>query len=73
MTRVIGWINVAAGFCLLSLIVSGVFSRLLTSISDWNQFESMPAKVLVCIGGVLAILSSVYLVMLGQARGGGRG
>ena len=73
MTRVIGWINVVAGFCLLSLILSGVVSRLLTSISDWNQFETMPAKVLVCIGGVLAIMSSVYLVMMAQARGGGRG
>jgi hypothetical protein len=71
MTRVVGWVNVVAGFCLLSLILSGVFSRLLTSIADWNQFETTPAKVMVCIGGVLAILSSVYLV-IGQTRGGSR-
>lgn len=67
MTRVIGWLNVLAGFCLLSLILSGVFSRLLTSIADWNQFETIAAKVVVCIAGILAILSSVYLV-LGGAR-----
>lgn len=67
MTRIIGWLNVLAGFCLLSLILSGVFSRLLTSIADWNQFETIAAKVVVCIAGILAILSSVYLV-LGGAR-----
>ena len=67
MTRVIGWLNVLAGFCLLSLILSGVFSRLLTSIADWNQFDTIAAKVVVCIAGILAIASSVYLV-LGNAR-----
>ncbi len=67
MTRIIGWLNVLAGFCLLSLILSGVFSRLLTSIADWNQFETIAAKIVVCIAGILAILSSVYLV-LGGAR-----
>ena len=66
MARVIGWLNVLAGFCLLSLILSGVFSRLLTSISDWNQFDTIAAKVVVCIAGILAIASSVYLVMGGS-------
>ena len=66
MTRVIGWLNVLAGFCLLSLILSGVFSRLLTSIADWNQFDTIAAKVVVCIAGVLAILSSIYLVVGGS-------
>ncbi len=70
MTRVIGWINIVAGICLLSLILSGVLSRLLTGIAGWNQFDTIPAKVVVCIGGILAILSSVYLVM-GQSRGRG--
>jgi len=65
MTRVIGWLNVLAGFCLLSLILSGVFSRLLTSIADWNQFETIAAKIVVCIAGILAIASSVYLVLGG--------
>ncbi|MDM8001197.1 MAG: hypothetical protein QUS33_14715 [Dehalococcoidia bacterium] len=63
MTRVIGWLNVVAGFCLLSLILSGVFSRLLTSIADWNQFDTIAAKVVVCIAGILAIASSAYLVL----------
>lgn len=67
MTRIIGWVNVVAGFCLLSLILSGVFSRVLNSIADWNQFETIAAKIVVCIGGILAILSSMYLVM-GQVR-----
>jgi predicted Na+-dependent transporter len=66
MTRVIGWLNVLAGFCLLSLVLSGVFSRLLTSIADWNQFDTIAAKVVVCIAGILAIASSVYLVMGGS-------
>ncbi len=44
MTRVVGWINVVAGFCLLSLILSGVFSRLLTNIADWNQFETIAGQ-----------------------------
>ena len=60
MTRIIGWINVLMGFCLLSLILSGVCSRLLTSVADWNQFETVPAKIVVCLGGILAILSSIY-------------
>jgi hypothetical protein len=63
MTRAIGWLNVLAGFCLLSLILSGVFSRLLDNIAGWNQFDTIAAKVVVCIGGILAIASSVYLVM----------
>ena len=66
MARVIGWLNVLAGFCLLSLILSGVFSRLLTNIADWNQFDTIAAKVVVCIAGILAIASSVYLVMGGS-------
>ncbi len=67
MTRVLGWINVVAGFCLLVLILSGVFSRLLTNIADWNSFNTLAAKIVVSIAGVLAILSSVYLVV-GQVR-----
>ena len=67
MTRAIGWLNVLAGFCLLSLILSGVFSTLLKSIANWNQFDSIAAKVVVAIAGILAILSSVYLV-IGQTR-----
>ena len=51
----------------MSLILSGVFSRLLTNIADWNQFDTIAAKVVVCIAGILAILSSVYLV-LGNSR-----
>ncbi len=67
MARVIGWVNVLAGFCLLSLILSGVFSRLLSSIADWNSFNTIAAKIVVSIAGILAILSSVYLV-IGQTR-----
>jgi hypothetical protein len=67
MTRVLGWINVLAGFCLLSLILSGVFSSLLVNISEWNRFDNLAAKIVVAIAGVLAILSSVYLV-IGQVR-----
>jgi hypothetical protein len=67
MARVIGWINVLAGFCLLSLILSGVFSRLLSSIADWNSFNTIAAKIVVSIAGILAIFSSVYLV-IGQTR-----
>jgi hypothetical protein len=63
MTRAIGWLNVLAGFCLLSLILSGVFSRLLENIADWNQFDTIAAKIVVSLGGILAIASSVYLVM----------
>lgn len=72
MTRVIGWVNVLAGFCLLSLILSGVFSHVLKSIANWNQFDSIAAKVVVSIAGILAILSSVYLV-LGQSRDRAKG
>ena len=68
MTRAIGWLNVVAGFCLLSLIPSGVFSRLLTNIADWNQFHTVAAKIVVCIAGILAIFSSVYLVLGNSAR-----
>lgn len=71
MTRVIGYVNVLVGFCLLSLILSGVFSHLLKSIANWNQFDSIAAKVVVCIAGLLAILSSVYLV-LGRSRDSAR-
>jgi hypothetical protein len=67
----IGWINVLAGFCLLSLILSGVFSKLLDNIAGWNQFDTIAAKIVVCIGGILAILSSVYLV-IGQSRDQGK-
>jgi len=67
MARVIGWVNVLAGFCLLALILSGVFSRLLSSIADWNSFNTIAAKVVVFIAGILAIFSSVYLV-IGQTR-----
>jgi hypothetical protein len=67
MTRILGWLNVLTGFCLLSLILSGVFSQVLKSIASWNQFDSIAAKMVVSIAGILAILSSVYLV-LGQAR-----
>jgi hypothetical protein len=67
MARVIGWVNVLAGFCLLSLILSGVFSRLLSSIADWNSFNTIAAKTVVSIAGILAIFSSVYLV-IGQTR-----
>ena len=67
MARVIGWVNVLAGFCLLSLILSGVFSQVLKSIANWNQFDSIAAKVVVAIAGILAIFSSVYLV-IGQTR-----
>jgi hypothetical protein len=38
----------------------------LTSIADWNQFDTIAAKVVVCIAGVLAILSSIYLVVGGS-------
>jgi hypothetical protein len=67
MARVIGWVNVVAGFCLLSLILSGVFSKVLSSIADWNSFNTIAAKIVVSIAGILAILSSVYLV-IGQTR-----
>ncbi len=66
MTRVLGWINVVGGFCLLVLILSGVFSRLLTNIADWNSFNTLAAKIVVSVAGVLAILSSIYLVVGGS-------
>jgi Zn-dependent protease with chaperone function len=71
MARLIGWVNVLAGFCLLSLILSGVFSRLLSSIADWNSFNTIAAKIVVSIAGILAIFSSVYLV-IGQTREHGK-
>lgn len=67
MTRVLGWINIVAGFLLLVLILSGVFSRLLTNIADWNSFNTLAAKIVVSIAGLLAIFSSVYLV-IGRAK-----
>lgn len=67
MSRALGWFNVIVGFFLLSLVMSGVFSQVLSDISDWNQFSSIGAKVIVSMGGILAIASSVYLV-LGQSR-----
>ncbi|OGO08401.1 MAG: hypothetical protein A2Y61_07035 [Chloroflexi bacterium RBG_13_60_13] len=67
MARALGWFNVIVGFFLLSLIMSGVFSQVLSDISDWNQFSSIGAKVIVAIGGILAIGSSVYLVV-GRSR-----
>ncbi len=67
MARALGWFNVIVGFFLLSLVMSGVFSQVLSDISDWNQFSSIGAKVVVSFGGILAIASSVYLV-LGHSR-----
>jgi len=67
MARALGWFNVVVGFFLLALVMSGVFSQVLTDISDWNEFNSIGAKVAVSVAGILAISSSVYLV-LGQTR-----
>lgn len=67
MARALGWFNVVAGFLLLALVMSGVFSQVLTDISDWNEFSSIGAKVVVSVAGILAIASSIYLV-LGQTR-----
>jgi hypothetical protein len=67
MARVLGMVNVIIGFFLLVLVLSGVFSQLLSHISGWNHFDSMGAKVIVCIAGILALVSSGYLV-LGQGR-----
>lgn len=61
--RILGWVNVIVGFFLLVLVLSGVFSQVLSDISAWNRFESMGAKVVVSIAGVLAIASSAYLVI----------
>jgi hypothetical protein len=44
---------------------------MLSSIADWNSFNTIAAKIVVCIAGILAILSSVYLVM-GQTREHGK-
>jgi predicted Na+-dependent transporter len=67
MARALGWFNVVVGFLLLALVMSGVFSQVLTDISDWNEFSSIGAKVVVSVAGILAIASSIYLV-LGQTR-----
>lgn len=63
MMRIVGWLNVIVGFFLLVLVLSGVFSAVLSDIASWNRFDSMGAKVVVSIAGVLAIASSVYLVL----------
>jgi len=67
MLRIIGWLNVVVGFFLLVLVLSGVFSQVLSDISSWNRFETIGAKVVVSIAGVLAIGSSAFLV-LGQTQ-----
>ena len=63
MARALGWFNVVVGFFLLALVMSGVFSSVLEDISDWNEFNSIGAKVIVSVAGILAIASSVYLVI----------
>jgi hypothetical protein len=63
MARALGWFNVVVGFFLLALVMSGVFSSVLEDISDWNEFSSVGAKVIVSVAGILAIASSVYLVV----------
>lgn len=63
MMRIVGWLNVIVGFFLLVLVLSGVFSQVLSDISSWNRFETMGAKVVVSLAGILAIASSVYLVI----------
>jgi hypothetical protein len=63
MARALGWFNVVVGFFLLALVMSGVFSSVLEDISDWNEFSSVGAKVIVSVAGILAIASSVYLVI----------
>ena len=67
MGRALGWFNVVVGFFLLALVMSGVFSQVLSDISEWNDFSSVGAKVMVSIAGILAIASSVYLV-IGHSR-----
>ena len=63
MARALGWFNVVVGFFLLALVMSGVFSSVLEDISDWNEFNSVGAKVIVSVTGIMAIASSVYLVI----------
>jgi hypothetical protein len=63
MARALGWFNVVVGFFLLALVMSGVFSSVLEDISDWNEFSSVGAKVIVSVAGIMAIASSVYLVV----------
>ena len=63
MARALGWFNVVVGFFLLALVMSGVFSSVLEDISDWNEFNSVGAKVIVSVAGIMAIASSVYLVV----------
>lgn len=63
MLRIVGWLNVIVGFFLLVLVLSGVFSQVLEDISSWNRFETVGAKVVVSIAGVLAIASSAFLVL----------
>jgi hypothetical protein len=67
MARLLGWVNVVAGLVLLVLILSGVFSGLLENISEWNSFDTIAAKIVVAIAGILAIFSSIYLVV-GQVK-----
>ena len=67
MARLLGWVNVVAGLVLLVLVLSGVFSGLLENISEWNSFDTIAAKIVVAIAGILAIFSSIYLVV-GQVR-----
>ncbi|MCX5998212.1 MAG: hypothetical protein NTU41_01105 [Chloroflexi bacterium] len=69
MTRVLGWLNATVGVFLLLLIMSGVFSHVLSNISSWNRFDSLGAKVVVSVAGLLAIGSSAYLV-LGRGKQG---
>jgi hypothetical protein len=69
MARLLGWVNVVAGLVLLVLILSGVFSGLLENISEWNSFDTIAAKIVVAIAGILAIFSSIYLVV-GQVKEG---
>jgi hypothetical protein len=63
MARALGWFNVVVGFFLLALVMSGVFSSVLEDISEWNEFSSVGAKVIVSVAGIMAIASSVYLVI----------
>ncbi len=65
--RILGWLNVIVGFFLLVLVLSGVFSTVLSDISSWNRFETIGAKVVVTIAGILAIASSAFLV-IGHAQ-----
>ena len=66
--RLLAWVNLLFGLMLLVLVLSGIFSQVLSVISSWNQFESFEAKVIIGIAGALAVGSAAYLVFGREQR-----